>query len=252
MKKLTSIMLLMSLVLTMASCGGKDSVASESSGGGATQNITETASPNVTDSMDSSSDEVSYTRDDIDKTLEAVYNDTASANKEDAEYMTPESVELLTKSNYGTYKSAYDLFLRKANTAVTGMVNELPDRCVIYGNRKKENFAAMKPNEYYVLDPTAIAEDDRADAIIYLDGKFENATFGKGYDVEYLEERFGDLGTVLVRAHGSVWYYFDTATGEAEIVELFPTYSVMRKKIYDVVGGLVKDDYEKDPEAVIK
>ena len=234
MKKLLLTLLSLVFVFSLFSCD--------------TEEVSEKPSETVTENTDkvqSASTEKILKKDDLTAALDKLWTDTFGDEKDVPDGLIAEKVRSLSTANYTSSKKEFDNYCRKAEGRLKSILSELPERCVMKGERETGNFASPHVSTFYVLDSAAVSDPSSESLRNYLVGRVDDIIAGDEYISTETDKEFEDIGTVAVHYHGIRWYWFDTATNEAEPIELFPDFTEIKQMYINYMSDRVKEEYEK-------
>lgn len=194
----------------------------------------------------SSSNETSLSKDDIIDALDKLWIDTFAGGKSAVpDALSAEKVKLLASDNYASSKKEFDNYCSKAEKRLESFLSELPDRCVVQAERETGNFSSVyEVTTFYILDPASVSDSDREALKNYLGSRVDSIIEGEEYISTETDKQFEEIGTVVVHHRGLRWYWFDTATNEAEPVELFLDYTKVKQMYLDFMKTSVTQEYE--------
>jgi len=147
-------------------------------------------------------------------------------------YISESYVKELTVDNYSPYYDEFYKFYLKGDSVIESLVSDLPEKCLLIPPVDPTRNSLPWLNTIVILDPDKVSEEDMEDLALYLRNECDNAHYGNDCNAETkkFDERFADIGDVLIRVSFYEWLYFDVKEKTFEEVEYFEGYSNVRKK----------------------
>lgn len=224
MKKLSLFLIVCMLMSVLVSCGQPEEVMPEEK-----NQVSNSASAPVV-----------LTKEKISSAFEKMYKETLSAAAtEKAEvntdgvplYISESYVKELTVDNYSPYFDEFFAYQEKGNDLMESLVSELPEKCLLSPPVEPTRNSAPWLHAIVILDPDKVSEEDAEDLALYLRNECNSAHYGYDYNAETkkFDERFADIGTVLIMVDFYDWLYFDVKEKTFEDVEYFEGYSRVRE-----------------------